>query len=180
MSVTLRRATRDDVAFLVGLLSHVDVAPLLAAVRPSTSEALVGEIERADAEPEAYGVLVVEVAGARAGTASWERVNQRSRIAAVSGYAIDPARRGDGVGVAAARAIQRYLIVERGFHRLQMEVYAFNERALRHAERVGWIQEGVRRKAYLRDGAWVDGVMFGLVEEDLEEPPDAGDRRSPG
>ena len=51
-----------------------------------------------------------------------------------------------------------------------MEVYAFNERALRHAERAGWIREGMRRKAYLRDGAWVDGVMFGLVEEDLDEP----------
>jgi RimJ/RimL family protein N-acetyltransferase len=29
------------------------------------------------------------------------------------------------------------------------------------------VQEGVRRKAYWRDGRWVDGVLFGLVEEDL-------------
>ena len=36
-----------------------------------------------------------------------------------------------------------------GFHRLQMEVYGFNERALGHAERSGWTREGVRRKAYL-------------------------------
>jgi hypothetical protein len=25
----------------------------------------------------------------------------------------------------------------------------------------------VRRKAYWREGRWVDGVLFGLVEEDL-------------
>jgi RimJ/RimL family protein N-acetyltransferase len=48
-----------------------------------------------------------------------------------------------------------------------MEVYGFNERALRHAERAGWVREGVRRKAYWRNGEWVDGVLFGLVEEDL-------------
>jgi RimJ/RimL family protein N-acetyltransferase len=38
-----------------------------------------------------------------------------------------------------------------------------------HAERSGFVREGVRRKAYLRHGDWVDGVMFGLVCEDLEE-----------
>ena len=77
MSVTLRQATRDDVDFLAQLLSHEDVAPFLAVVRSTTPEALRRDLERAEAEPDAYGVLVVEVAGARAGTASWERVNQR-------------------------------------------------------------------------------------------------------
>ena len=36
MTVTLRRAARDDVAFLVELFRHEDVAPYLAAVRPTT------------------------------------------------------------------------------------------------------------------------------------------------
>ena len=82
-----------------------------------------------------------------------------------SAGAIDPALRGRGVGGAAARAVQLHLLRDAGFHRIQMEVYGFNERALRHAERAGWIREGVRRSAYLRDGAWVDGILFGLVEE---------------
>jgi len=168
LTVTLRRAARDDVAFLVELFRHEDVAPYLAAVRPTTPAAVAAEIERSEAEPDAHGVLVLEAAGERVGTVTWERVNRRSRIAAVSGYAIVPALRGTGIGVPAAREIQRHLIRDLGFHRLQMEVYAFNERALRHAERAGWIREGTRRKAYLRDGAWVDGVLFGLVEEDLD------------
>jgi RimJ/RimL family protein N-acetyltransferase len=86
----------------------------------------------------------------------------------VSAFAIDPDRRGKGYGAAASRALQRYVVRELGLHRLQMEIYAFNERALRHAERGGWVREGVRRKAYWRDGVWVDGVLFGLVEDDLE------------
>ena len=49
-----------------------------------------------------------------------------------------------------------------------MEVYGFNERALHHAERAGSIREGVRRKAYWRNDEWDDGVLFGLVAEDLE------------
>ena len=49
-----------------------------------------------------------------------------------------------------------------------MEIYGFNERAQRHAERAGWVREGVKRKAYLRHEDWVDGVIFGIVREDLE------------
>ena len=173
MSVTLRRATAADVPYLVRLFRDDDVAPFLAAVRASTPEDVAAEVERSEREPDAFGVLAVELDGAAAGTVSWERVNRRSRIASVGGLAIDSALRGRGIGIDAARALQRHLIRELGFHRLQMEVYAFNDRALRHAERSGWIREGVRRKAYWRDGEWVDGVLFGLVEEDLaSEPPE--------
>ena len=170
MSVSLRRATQADVPFLAALVAHEDVAPFLAAVRASSAEDVAEEVARGEREPEAYGVMVVEVDGERVGTVTWERVNRRSRIASVSGLAIEPGLRGRGVGVEAARALQRHLIHERGFHRLQMEVYGFNERALRHAERAGWTREGVRRKAYRRDDRWVDGVLFGVVEEDLDEP----------
>jgi len=50
-----------------------------------------------------------------------------------------------------------------------MEVYGFNERGLRHAERVGWVREGVRRRAYWRDEVWVDGVLFGLVDDEFDD-----------
>jgi hypothetical protein len=33
----------------------------------------------------------------------------------------------------------------------------------------GFVREGTRRKAYDPHGGWVDGVIFGLVREDLEE-----------
>ena len=168
MKLGLRRATAADVPFLVGLFADADVAPYLATIRPSSPEDVAAEVERSEREPDAFGVVVFEVDGTPAGTASWERVNRRSRIASVGGFAVDRAFRGQGVGVEAARALQRHLLTEAGFHRIQMEVYGFNERALRHAERAGWIREGVRRKAYLRDGDWVDGVLFGLVAEDLE------------
>jgi aminoglycoside 6'-N-acetyltransferase len=170
VSVTLRRATQDDVPFLTALVAHDDVAPFLAAVRASSEHDVAEEVARGEREPEAYGVLVVELDGEPAGTMTWERVNRRSRIASVSGLAVDPRLRGLGIGIEAARALQHHLLRERGFHRLQMEVYGFNERALRHAERAGWTREGVRRKAYRRNDEWVDGVLFGIVEEDLAEP----------
>jgi RimJ/RimL family protein N-acetyltransferase len=49
-----------------------------------------------------------------------------------------------------------------------LEIYGFNERAIHHAERAGFVREGVKRKAYERQGEWVDSVIFALVREDLE------------
>ena len=169
MSVSIRRAVQDDVDFLVDLVRHEQVAPFLAAVRPSGSDELAAVIGRSAAEPEAGGVFVIEVDGERAGTIEFERVNRRSRIASIGGLALHPTFRGKGAAEEASRLLQHHLIREVGFHRLQLEVYAFNKRGLAHAERCGFVREGVRRKAYWRDGGWVDGVLFGLVEEDL--PP---------
>ena len=167
MTVGLRPATTTDVPYLVALLADDDVAPFLAASRATSEEDVAAEVERSQREPDAFGVLIVEADGAAAGTMTWERVNRRSRIASVGAFAIDSSLRGRGIGVEAAHAVQRHLLHELGFHRIQMEVYGFNQRALRHAERAGWIREGVRRKAYWRNDEWVDGVLFGLVAEDL-------------
>ena len=56
---------------------------------------------------------------------------------------------------------------ELGYHRLELACYGFNERAIRHAERVGFVREGVQRRAYLRHGEWQDAVQFSLLQEDL-------------
>jgi putative acetyltransferase len=57
--------------------------------------------------------------------------------------------------------------VELGYHRLELACYGFNDRAIRHAERVGFVREGVQRRAYLRHGNWQDAVLFSLLREDL-------------
>ena len=168
MSVALRRAEPRDVDFVVALANHPDVEPFLGARRARDRDAVLREIERSQREPHAFGRMIVEVGGERAGMMGYELVNERSRIAQLEGIAVHPDFRGRRLADDAARLLQRHLIFDVGFHRLQLEVYAFNERAIAHAERAGFVREGVRRKAYLRHGEWCDAVMFGLVREDLE------------
>ncbi len=168
MSVSIRRATQEDVDFLVELTTHDDVDPFLSARRATTREELLEEIERSQREPENYGRFVIELDGARAGVMGFRVDNKRSRVASVGGLAVHPDFRGRHVSDEAARLFQRHLIFELGYHRLQLEIYGFNERAMRHAERSGFVREGVKRKAYWRHGEWVDGVMYGLIREDLE------------
>ena len=169
MSVAIRRARPDDVDFLVELTTHDDVDPFLSARRATTREEVLEEIQRSQREPDEYGRFVIEVDGERAGVMGFSQQNRRSRIAQLGGIAVHPDFRGRRVADDAARLLQRHLIFELGFHRLQLEVYGFNERALTHAERSGFVREGVKRKAYWRHDEWVDGVLFGLIREDLED-----------
>jgi RimJ/RimL family protein N-acetyltransferase len=169
VSVTFRRAEPADVDFLLELMTHEDVDPFMAVVRPRDREGLLAEIERSQAEPQEFGRFVIELDGRRAGLMGFTVANARSRIANLGSLAVHPDFRGRRVADEAARLFQRHLIFDLGFHRIQLEIYGFNERAQAHAERAGFIREGVRRKAYDRHGEWVDGVIYGLVREDLAE-----------
>ena len=167
MSVSIRRAEPGDVDFLLELMTDEDVEPYLAAVRPRDRAGLLEEIERSQTEPEEFGRFVIELDGEPAGLMGFQVANKRSRIANLGSLAVHPRFRGRRLADEAARLFQRHLF-DLGYHRLQLEIYGFNERAMRHAERAGFVKEGVRRKAYDRHGEWVDGVIYGLVREDLE------------
>ena len=161
MTVSIRPASADDVDFLVELYSDDDVRTLLAAGRSYDRDWIVGSLE---------GLVLVERDGERAGAMAWELRSERNGIVRVGGVAVHPSFRGRRIADEAARLLQRHLIHDLGFHRIELEIYGFNERAQRHAERAGFVQEGVKRKAYRHGDGWVDGVLYGLVAEDLDEP----------
>jgi RimJ/RimL family protein N-acetyltransferase len=163
----LRPAVGADVDFLVSLATHAEVQPFLAAVSAHTPDDFREELGRAEQEPEYFGRFVIEVDGERAGAMAFSVANRRSRIANLYGLMIDPAFRGRGLADSAARVFSRHLLFDLGFHRLELECYGFNERGIRHAQRI-YVREGVKRKAYWRNDEWVDGVLFALIKEDLD------------
>jgi RimJ/RimL family protein N-acetyltransferase len=167
--ISIRRARAEDLDFIHELVNDDDVEPFLGGRAALDRESLLGEIERSAAEPEEYGRFVIEVDGERAGMMGFEVANSRSRIAHLERLAVHRAFRGRRIADEAARLFQRHLFDELGYHRLQLEIYGFNERAMAHAERAGFVREGVRRKAYLRHDDWVDGVMYGLLRDDLAQ-----------
>ncbi len=168
MPVELRRAKPPDADFLLEVLADDDVRRFLGPRTAAARGEVLEEIERSRAEPGSFGRFVIEVDGESAGMLGFHVVNERSRIARLERLAVHPDFRGRRVADEAARLFQQLLLEELGFHRLELEIYASNERACAHAERVGFIREGRKRKAYLKDGEWVDTVLYALIPEDLD------------
>jgi len=167
VSVELRRANPSDADFLLELLADEDVRQFLGPQTASTREDVLEEIERSLAEPDGFGRFVIDSDGEPAGMLGFHVANERSRIARLERLAIHPSFRGRRLADEAARLFQRLLLSELGYHRLELEIYALNERACAHAERAGFVREGRKRKAYLKDGEWVDSVLYAVVAEDL-------------
>lgn len=165
MSVTIRRATGADVEWLVELLGDDDTEPYL---RPLTADEIRAEVDQSEREPQRFGRFVVEVDGKRAGVMGFSERSEKHRIAHLGGLAVHPDFRGRRVADDAAKQLQRHLLLELDYHRLELACYGFNERAIRHAERVGFTREGVQRRAYFRHGEWQDAVLFSLLREDLD------------
>jgi RimJ/RimL family protein N-acetyltransferase len=168
----LRRASPDDAHFLAEVAVNEEISPFLAVVAARDSDAFLEEIERAAETPHERGRFVIELMEDGAlqpvGSVAFEVANRRSRIATLYGLMLRPDARGRGLARAATRLFTRHLIEGLGYHRVQLECYGYNERAIHHFERSGFVREGVKRKAYWRGGEWVDGVFFGLVREDLD------------
>jgi RimJ/RimL family protein N-acetyltransferase len=80
---------------------------------------------------------------------------------------IVPRRRGAGIGSQAVRLACGLAFAQGGMHRVQAEVYSDNLASQRLFERVGFTREGVRRRAYWRRDRWLDGVMYGLLDDEL-------------
>lgn len=78
---------------------------------------------------------------------------------------------GHGLGTDAVRTVARYLIEERGHHRLTIDPAADNVAAIRAYEKVGFRPVG-RMREYWRspEGTWHDGLLMDLLARELRTP----------
>ncbi len=163
----LRSATPSDLPYLVSLATDREVEPFLA---PGSGDqaALVAVLERMRTGEEAQGLMVIESrAGQFLGALELSLVSRHSKLCQVRRLMVSPEARGRGVGSEALRLACRQAFQEHGRHRVQAEVYGDNDKSVRLFERVGFVQEGVRRRAYWRRGRWLDGILFGLLADEL-------------
>ena len=73
-----------------------------------------------------------------------------------------------GLGRDAVRTLVRYLIAERGHHRITMDPAAENERTIRSYAAVGFRPVGVmRRYERVEDGTYRDALLMELIAEDF-------------
>lgn len=75
---------------------------------------------------------------------------------------------GKGYGSDAMKCVLEWLFYEMNIHRVELETYSTNERALKFNERIGFKREGVRRQAHFADGKYYDIVCFGLLKEEFK------------
>ncbi|MFK0297083.1 GNAT family N-acetyltransferase [Streptomyces sp. NPDC090442] len=77
--------------------------------------------------------------------------------------ALVPEATGRGLGPEAIRLLLGYAFDRVGLHRVELEVFAFNERARRGYEKCGFAVEGRLREALRWGGAWHDVLVMAAL-----------------
>ena len=75
---------------------------------------------------------------------------------------------GKGYGSDALRVLLRFAFQELNLHRVTLNVFEYNARALRTYERLGFTVEGTVREALRRDGRRWDLIFMGLLRKEWE------------
>ena len=165
--VRLRQAAPDDLGFLSALARDPAVEPCLAPGRgePAALRDLLSP--RDSASPE--GLYLIEApAGRPVGGLALAVVNRRSRICEINRVMLQADARGAGIASTAVRLACRTAVVDHEMHRIEAQVYGDNFAGQRLFERAGFTREGARRRAYLRHARWLDGILYGLLAEELD------------
>jgi aminoglycoside 6'-N-acetyltransferase len=159
--VLLRTTTPDDAARLLPIRNEPEVRRWWSDLEP-------GEMEEFVADEHS---LAIEVDGEVVGAVQYfEEDDPMYRHANIDVY-LTTSRHGAGLGSEAVRVLARYLLGERGHHRLTIDPAAANRAAIRAYEKVGFRPVGVMR-SYEQgpDGTFHDGLLMELLVEDLTEP----------
>ena len=159
--VTLRSATPEDAPRLLPIRDEPAVASWWGPLEPGELDEFVRD-ER---------TLVIEIDGEVIGAIQYaEEEDPMYRHAGIDVY-LTASRHRQGLGTEAVRLLSRYLINERGHHRLTIDPAAGNAVAIRAYEKVGFRPVGVM-SAYERgpDGTWHDGLLMDLLAEELLDP----------
>jgi RimJ/RimL family protein N-acetyltransferase len=170
-NISLSLATDDDIPFLSGLAEHPAVSPFLA-VGSGQKDVLRGLLSDAAPDRGPHGLFVIRSPEEEpVGGLALNVVNRRSRICELSRLMICPDKRRSGIASGAVTLACRNALIDNSFHRIQLEVYGDNFAAQRLFERVGFVREGTRRRAYWRRERWLDGVQFGMLADEFKLDP---------
>jgi len=100
------------------------------------------------------------------GQSAFFRIDYISRAAVFYIAILDPAHWSKGYGSEATQLMVEYAFNTLNLNRIQLHVCAENSAAIKIYERVGFIKEGVLRKAMFRNGNYVDFWVMGILKRD--------------
>lgn len=89
------------------------------------------------------------------------------------GFALGSAFWGTGLFVDAAPLVLDFVFDVLGAHRVEARAVAANGRGNGALQKLGAVQEGVLRRAFLREGQYVDQVLWSILGEDWRRTREA-------
>jgi len=166
--IYLRPYELEDAPSAMAWMNDREVTRSLDTSGPISLEQEQQFIRNAISPTSASLAMVLKRGDELIGSAGFNRIDHRSRVG-VFGIVIGAKSLwGQGIGTEATRLVCEFGFVDLCLNRIELEVLADNVAGITVYERVGFVREGVRREARMRDGHAVDAVTMAMLRREWD------------
>jgi RimJ/RimL family protein N-acetyltransferase len=166
--VYLRAVEKDDAAVIQKWHNDPDVRRLSRSGGLSVSRvAEEEEIATASAVHDVYLMIAQTANNKPIGFIRPKVTDTTSRNVWLRFVIGEKSAQGRGYAHEALMLTLDWLFNEQNMHKVTLETYATNKRALRFFEKIGFKKEGVLRDALYQDGTYHDIISFGLLASEF-------------
>ena len=169
--IELRPVDRTNLETYLTWVSDPEVTATLAiGARPLTRENEQEFFDRAtrSTATDVFWAIHALDDGAVIGQTGLHRIDPSNRSASLGIVIGDKQRWGKGYGTDAVRVLCDYGFAELNLYRIELEVLEHNERGYRAYLKAGFTEEGRRRHAWYRNGAYQDSVVMSVLRPEWE------------
>ena len=170
--VRLRAPEQEDIPTFLRWYNDPEVRQYLLMYAPLSKADEERWFETQLAADDQY-VFVVEVRESREwvpiGNCGLHKIDWKNRMAEFGISIGEKVYWGQGFGTEATRVMLRFAFGELNLHRVQLDVYDFNERGIRSYEKAGFQHEGTRRQALFRGGQYHDVHLMSILQGEFTD-----------
>lgn len=173
--VRLRAYTKDDLEPARTLINETEVGAglrpgILFPMRPEDELKWYEKLDPMSATEYSWAIERIDDAQYLGGCGVF-RIDPKNRFGLV-GIFLGKEYWGQGLGSDALRILVDFCFLEANLNKVRLDVFSFNERAIRCYEKVGFVREGALRAEMFRDGRYHDVIPMGILRSEWEAARD--------
>lgn len=168
--VYLRPVEREDIELYYASLSNEEMVRMTGLQGFFTKSMLEGYVERISGDKSrADFIFCSQETDEPLGDVVLNSIDRGNRCSNMRVAMFNQEQFGKGYGSEAIRLLLDYGFGRLNLHRVELEVYAYNERAIRAYEKLGFKREGIRRDGWFFDHKYHDCISMGILEDEYRE-----------
>ncbi|MCD9021873.1 GNAT family N-acetyltransferase [Cohnella silvisoli] len=170
--IMLREYRRDDLPWMRQWVNDPEIVYYLSDIflypHPlESTEAYLDSI--LEGSQDSRGFVIADLSDeAYIGQVNLDSIDWKNRVGRIGIVIASTEYFGLGYGTEAMKLLIKFAFLEMNLNRLELEVYDFNERAIRSYLSCGFQQEGRLRERQYKNGRYVDVIQMGLLRSDWE------------
>lgn len=169
--IDLRIITEDDFEsyYQIGFATFDKEAEKCTGTKDKfTKEQIQSYVSRIVKEKLRYDFLILDKSGNIIGESVLNEMDEELNSCNFRICLFSSANFSRGLGGEAVKLTVKFAFEELALHRVELDVFSFNERAYRSYKKAGFIEEGRKRDAEIIDGEYCDVIFMSILESDYK------------